>query len=163
MVAAVRADSGAKADTTAPGAVPPLVSSTAPAKGRLEWISGTIFRATLDYERDQLSVYLEGDTFWKPSQGGANPVAFTSDSTALSAFTWPGNTERLLKGTTWATVESQDSGRVVLFLGGSAVFAASGAGRRGSCRMRFWWGRAGSCCPLGCATRAPAWRLMAKS
>jgi hypothetical protein len=124
-VAAVGADSGAKADTTAPGTVPPLVSSTAPAKGRPEWIPGTIFRATLDlthwltlgYERDQLPVYVEGDTFWKPSQGGANPVAFTSDSTALSGFTWPGNTERLLKGTTWATVENQGSGRVVLFLG----------------------------------------------
>ncbi len=124
-VAALGADSGAKADTTAPGTVPPLVSSTAPAKGRPEWIPGAIFRATLDpthwltlgYEGERLPVFLDGDTFWKPSQGGANPVVFTSDSTALSGFTWPGNTERLLKGTAWAVVENQGSGRVVLFLG----------------------------------------------
>jgi hypothetical protein len=124
-VTAVGADSGAKADTAAPGAVPPLVSATAPAKDRPEWIPGTIFRATLDmshwltlgYGRDQLPVYIEGDVFWKPSSGGANPVVFTTDSTALSGFRWPGNTERLLKGTTWAAVENQGSGRVVLFLG----------------------------------------------
>lgn len=124
-VAAVGADSGAKADTAAPGTVPPLVSSTAPAPGRPAWLPGTIFRATLDpthwltlgYAGDRLPVFLDGDTFWKPSAGGANPVVFTGDSLTLSGFTWPGNTERLLKGTTWAAVENQGSGRVVLFLG----------------------------------------------
>ena len=35
----------------------------------------------------------------------------------LSGFTWPDNTARLLKGTTWAAVENQGSGHVVLFLG----------------------------------------------
>jgi hypothetical protein len=124
-VAAVGADSGAKADTAAPGTVPPLVSSTAPAPGRPGWLPGTIFRATLDpthwltlgYAGDRLPVFLDGDTFWKPSAGGANPVVFTGDSLTLSGFTWPGNTERLLKGTAWAAVENQGSGRVVLFLG----------------------------------------------
>ena len=87
--------------------------------------SCAIFRATLDathwltlgYEGDRLPVFLDGDTFWKTSQGGANPVAFVGDSLLLSGFTWPGNTERLLKGTAWAAVENQGSGRVVLFLG----------------------------------------------
>ncbi|MGH7672893.1 MAG: M14 family zinc carboxypeptidase [Gemmatimonadales bacterium] len=123
-VAAVGADSGAKADTTAPGTVPPLVSSTAPARDRPERLPGTIFRATLDpthwltlgYQGERLPVLIEGATFWKPSEGGANPVTFTGDSLTLSGFTWPGNTERLLKGTTWAAVENQGSGRVVLFL-----------------------------------------------
>ncbi len=124
-VAAVGADSGAKADTAAPGTVPPLVSLTAPPRDRPEWIPGAIFRATLDpthwltlgYEGAQLPVFLDGDTFWKPSRGGASPVAFTGDSLAMSGFTWPGNTERLLKGTTWASVENRGSGRVVLFAG----------------------------------------------
>lgn len=124
-VAAVGADTGAKADTTAPGAVPPLVSPSAPQRDKPEWIPGAIFRATLDrshwltlgYADDRLPVFLEGDTFWKPSKAGANPVTFTSDSILLSGFTWPGNTERLLKGTTWAVVEKHGSGRVVLFLG----------------------------------------------
>ncbi|HEY3280375.1 MAG TPA: M14 family metallopeptidase [Gemmatimonadales bacterium] len=124
-VAALGADSGAKADTTAPGSVPPLISATAPPRDRPEWIPGAIFRATLDpthwltlgYEGDRLPVFLDGDVFWKVSQGGANPVAFVGDSLLLSGFTWPGNTERLLKGTAWAAVENQGSGRVVLFAG----------------------------------------------
>ena len=123
-VATVGADSSLKADTTAPGSVPPLVSATAAPKDRPEWIPGAIFRATLDpthwltlgYTGDRLPVFIDGDVFWRPSKGGANPVVFTGDSLVLSGFTWPGNTERLLKGTAWAAVENQGSGRVVLFL-----------------------------------------------
>ena len=124
-VAAVGADSSLKADTTAPGTVPPLASATAAPKDRPEWMPGAIFRATLDpthwltlgYTGERLPVFIDGDVFWRPSKGGANPVAFTGDSLVLAGFTWPGNTERLLKGTSWAVVENQGSGRVVLFLG----------------------------------------------
>jgi len=124
-VASVGGDSTLKADTTAPGSVPPLVSATAAPKDRPEWIPGAIFRATLDpthwltlgYTGDKLPVFLGGDVFWKPSKAGANPVAFTGDSLVLAGFVWPGNTARLLKGTTWAAVENQGTGRVVLFLG----------------------------------------------
>jgi len=124
-VSAVGGDSTLKADTTAPGTVPPLVSATAAPKDRPEWIPGAIFSATLDpthwltlgYTGDRLPVFLDGDVFWKPSKGGANPVVFTGDDLVLSGFTSPGNTARLLKGTTWAAVENQGSGRVVLFLG----------------------------------------------
>ena len=123
-VATAGADTTLKADTTAPGSVPPLVSATAPPKERPEWLPGSIFRATLDpthwltlgYTGDRLPVFIDGDVFWRPSKGGANPVVFTGDSLTLSGFTWPGNTERLLKGTAWAVVENQGSGRVVLFL-----------------------------------------------
>ena len=125
-VVSVASDSGAKADTTAPGDEPALISSTAPPKSRPEWIPGAIFRATIDttqwltagYERNRLPVFIDGDTFWKPSKGGANAATFTDpvDSLVLSGFTWPDNTARLLKGTTWAAVENQGSGRVVLFL-----------------------------------------------
>lgn len=125
-IAAVGPDSGAKADTTAAGTEPALISSTAPARDRVEWIPGAIFRATLDtthwltlgYERDRMPIFIDGDVFWKPSKSGANPVTFTdpADALVLSGFTWPDNTARLLKGTTWAVVENQGSGRVVLFL-----------------------------------------------
>ena len=123
-IAALGADSTAKPDTTAPGKEPPLLSPTSPSKDKPEWLPGSIFRATLDrthwltlgYESDRLPVYVEGSTFWKLSKNGANPVAFVGDSLALSGFTWPGNTERLLKGTAWAVVENRGEGRVVLFL-----------------------------------------------
>lgn len=126
-VASAAPDSGAKPDTTAPGAIPVIISPTAPSRDRIEWIPGSIFRATLDtthwltfgYTRDRMPVFIEGDVFWKLSKGGANPVTFTdpADALLLSGFTWPDNTTRLLKGTTWAVVENQGSGRVVLFLG----------------------------------------------
>ena len=123
-VSEVGADSG-KADSTVTASAPPLLSPTAPARDKPEWLPGSIFRATLDrthwltfgYEQDQLPVFLDGSAFWKLSKGGANPVVFSGDSLTLSGFTWPDNTERLLKGTTWAAVENQGSGRVVLFLG----------------------------------------------
>ncbi len=119
----------AKPDTTAKGDTPPLASPTATSRDKPEMLPGTIFRGTLDrthwltfgYEQDQLPVYLEGSTFWKLSRAGANPVVFTGgaggDSLTLSGFTWPDNTERLLKGTAWAVVENQGDGHVVLFLG----------------------------------------------
>jgi hypothetical protein len=125
-IAAVAPDSGAKPDSTSTGSEPALLSPTAPARDRLEWIPGAIFRATLDtthwltlgYDRDRLPVFIDGDTFWKPSKGGANAATFTDpvDSLVLSGFTWPDNTARLLRGSTWAVVENQGSGRVVLFL-----------------------------------------------
>ena len=125
-IATVAPDSGAKPDSTVTGGAPALLSPSAPPRDRLEWIPGAIFRATLDtthwltlgYDRDRLPVFIDGDTFWKPSKGGANAATFTDpvDSLVLSGFTWPDNTGRLLKGSTWAVVENQGSGRVVLFL-----------------------------------------------
>lgn len=123
-VTALGGDSTAKPDTTAPGKEPPTLSPGAPSRDKPEWLPGSIFRATLDrthwltlgYEGDRLPVYVEGATFWTLSKKGANPVAFVGDSLALSGFTWPGNTERLLKGTAWAVVENHGSGRAVLFL-----------------------------------------------
>ena len=94
-------------------------------KEKPEGLPGSIFRATLDrthwltlgYEQNELPVYLEGDTFWRQSKAGANPLVFTGDSLTLSGFTWPDNTERMLRGTAWAVVENQGDGHVVLFLG----------------------------------------------
>ena len=126
-VASIAPDSGASPDTTLAGSAPPMVSKTAAPRDRPEWIPGAIFRATLDtthwltagYARDRIPVFIDGNTFWKPSKGGANVASFSdpADSLVLSGFTWPDNTARLLKGSTWAVVENQGSGHVVLFLG----------------------------------------------
>src|SRR5439155_4665023 len=114
-IATVGADTAAKPDPPLAVQGPPLLSPSATAKDKPEWLPGSIFRATLDrthwltlgYESDRLPVYVEGSTFWKLSKNGANPVAFVGDSLTLSGFTWPGNTERLLKGTAWAVVENR--------------------------------------------------------
>jgi Zinc carboxypeptidase len=121
----VGADTAAKPDSTVKGDVPPVRSPTAPSRDKPEFVPGAIFRAALDrtswltvgYEQDELPVFVEGSSFWKPSRAGANPIAFVKDSLALSGFTWPDNTERLLKGTSWAVVEHHGDGSVVLFAG----------------------------------------------
>jgi hypothetical protein len=113
----------ALADTQRPG--PPLVSPSASAGKNPEFIPGSIFRATLDrshwltygYTQDQLPVFLETSTLFKPSEKGANPVVFTGTDLLLSGWSWPRNTERHLQNSVWASVESVGSGRVVAFAG----------------------------------------------
>ncbi len=102
---------------------PPLTSPTAADGSKPLEVPGAIFRASLDlshwltfgYEQARLPVLMSGDQFVRPSRGGANPVAFASDSLTLSGFTWADNTERLLRGTAWAAVERHGRGHVVLF------------------------------------------------
>ncbi len=102
---------------------PPLVSPSATGSTTPEHVPGSIFRATLDrthwltvgYERDQLPVFLETRRFLKPSEKGANPVVFTGQDLTLAGFTWPNNTEKLLRNSVWAAVETMGSGSVVLF------------------------------------------------
>lgn len=103
---------------------PPLVSPGATGGTKPEPVMGAIFRAALDrthwltygYERDELPVMLNGDVFLTPSKAGDNPVAFTAKTLALSGFVWPNNTERLLKGTVWAAVESPGRGHVTMLV-----------------------------------------------
>lgn len=107
--------------TALPG--PPLVSPTAPDGSKPEYLAGSIARATLDrthwltygYARDQLPVFLSGNTFFTPSKKGDNPVVFVGKDLILSGFSFPGNTERLLTGAVWVTVEGAGRGKVVLF------------------------------------------------
>lgn len=104
-----------------PELTPPLASPSADpdAPGPLP---GTIFKATLDrshwltmgYERDALAVMSRGRTFLAPSEEGDNPVAFVGDSLLLAGFAWPENTEKALKNSVWAAVESQGRGQVVM-------------------------------------------------
>ncbi|MEO8138741.1 MAG: M14 family metallopeptidase [Gemmatimonadota bacterium] len=108
-------------DLTRPA--PPLVSPSAAGGNTPEEVPGAIFRATLDrthwltagYERDQLPVFLETSRFLKPSEKGANPVVFTGSDLTLAGFTWPNNTEKLLRNSVWAAVETVGSGSVVVF------------------------------------------------
>jgi hypothetical protein len=69
----------------------------------------------MGYDRDELPVFLSTSTLLKPSEKGDNPVAFVGNDLTLAGFTWPGNTEKLLRGSVWAAVESVGSGAVVLF------------------------------------------------
>jgi hypothetical protein len=119
-------DSVAAKDTTVSDAThagPPLVSPSAAGSNTPEQVPGAIFRATLDrthwltfgYERDQLPVFLESSSFLKPSEKGANPVVFTGSDLTLAGFTWPNNTEKLLRNSVWASVESVGGGSVVVF------------------------------------------------
>jgi hypothetical protein len=116
-------DAKTKGDSLPAGTdlTPPLASPLADTTA-VQPLPGTIFRAALDrtqwltygYERAELPVMISGGTFLTPSKDGANPVAFVADSLRLGGFVWP-NTERSLKGTIWAAVESQGRGSVVLF------------------------------------------------
>ena len=129
-VAALGADSeeekkGAATDTVlSPGTErgPPLVSETAPGPSQPERVPGIIARATLDpthwltfgYRGEHLAVPVSGG-FLTPSKRGDNPVVLLGDDVLLAGFVWPGNTERLLAGSTWASVENVGRGTVVLF------------------------------------------------
>jgi hypothetical protein len=101
----------------------PIVSPTAPDGSKPEYLAGLIARATLDrthwltfgYVGNQLPVFMSGNAFFTPSKKGDNPVAFVGKDLILSGFGFPGNTERLLTGAVWATVESAGQGKVVLF------------------------------------------------
>jgi len=119
-------DSTAAKDTTVTDAMrpaPPLPSPSAPGGNKPEFIPGAIFRATLDrthwltggYERDQIPVFLETDHLLKASQKGASPVVFTGADLSLSGFTWPENTEKHLRNSVWASVESSGVGSIILF------------------------------------------------
>ncbi len=119
-------DSTATKDTTMADptrAGPPLLSPTASAGNAPEVAPGAIFKATLDrthwltagYERDALPVYFDGESVLKPSEKGANPVAFVGTDLALAGFIFPGNTEKFLRNSVWAAVETVGDGHVVLF------------------------------------------------
>lgn len=118
------AKAGAKRDSlpSGPELTPPLASPTTARRDDPEEIPGAIFRATLDrhhwltlgYEQATLPVMLDGDVMLKPSEKGDNPVAFVGDSLTLSGWTWPDNTERLLKNTIWVGSERLGRGHVVL-------------------------------------------------
>jgi len=71
---------------------------------------------TAGYDAPRLTVLVEGDDFFRPSRDGENVAVFPSAGPLVRAgFTWPGNTERLLRGTALLIDEPLGSGHVVLF------------------------------------------------
>ncbi|MDB4882443.1 MAG: Zinc carboxypeptidase [Gemmatimonadetes bacterium] len=71
---------------------------------------------TAGYDAPRLTVLVEGDLFLKPSKEGENVAVFPTTGTFVRAgFTWPGNTERLLRGTSLLIDEPTGNGHVVLF------------------------------------------------
>ena len=71
---------------------------------------------TAGFDAPRLTVLVEGDLFLKPSKEGENVAVFPSTGKLVRAgFTWPGNTERLLRGTSFLIDEPTGSGHVVLF------------------------------------------------
>lgn len=115
----------APADTTlSPSAregAPVVVSPTA--SDRPEGVPGLIARATLDpahwitigYQRPHLAVPINGSWFMTLARRGDNVAVLGPRDNVISGFTWPGNTERFLANTSWAAVEPQGRGTVVLF------------------------------------------------
>jgi hypothetical protein len=68
------------------------------------------------YDTDSLVVLLTGDAFFRPSKNGANVVTFTSEGQlTVAGFTWPGNTEELLRGTAYLIDEPTGRGHVIMF------------------------------------------------
>ena len=71
---------------------------------------------TAGYDAPRLTVLLQGDLFLKPSKDGANVAVFPATGPLVRAgFTWPNNTERLLRGTSLLIDEPTGGGHVVLF------------------------------------------------
>ena len=71
---------------------------------------------TFGYDRPRLTVMLQGSTFLKLSKEGSNVAVFpTSGTLRRGGFTWPENTERLLRGTAFLIEEPIGDGHVVLF------------------------------------------------
>ncbi len=71
---------------------------------------------TAGYEAPRLTVMMEGDLFLKPSREGTNVATFpTTGKLVRAGFTWPGNTERLLRGTSLLIEEPLGKGHVVMF------------------------------------------------
>ncbi|HLL74551.1 MAG TPA: hypothetical protein VK421_04750, partial [Pyrinomonadaceae bacterium] len=110
----------------APPDLPPIASPSSKPGRVPEAVPGAIFRATVDrstpltfgYEDATLPVLVDSAYFFRPSKEGTNALVFVSERNAplrIAGFTWPDNTERLLKGTAHVIDEPTGRGHVVLF------------------------------------------------
>ena len=71
---------------------------------------------TFGYETPRITVLFEGDVFLKLSREGTNVGVFPATGPLVRAgFTFPGNTERLLRNTAFLVEEPVGDGHVVLF------------------------------------------------
>ncbi|MGI9034504.1 MAG: M14 family zinc carboxypeptidase, partial [Pyrinomonadaceae bacterium] len=109
-----------------PPNLPPIASPSANRGQVPEAVPGAIMRATIDrttyltygLENENLPVLLSTGYFFRPSKEGANAIVFEPQpprALTISGFVWEGNTERLLKGTSYLIDEPTGGGHVVLF------------------------------------------------
>jgi hypothetical protein len=71
---------------------------------------------TFGYEQPRLTVLFEGDAFLRLSREGSNVAVFpTSGRFHRAGFTFPENTDRLLRGTALLIQEPVGSGHAILF------------------------------------------------
>lgn len=87
-------------------------------------VPGAAFRARVNrdhylaygYNSDTAVVMMQGDGFFRASKDGANVITFTADGPlTVAGFTWPDNTETLLRGTAFLIDEPTGRGHVILF------------------------------------------------
>lgn len=114
-----------KDDGIAPS-LPPIASPSANANKVPEALPGSIMRATVDrttylnygIDRNELPVLLASGYFFRHSKEGTNAIVFDAapkTPLTISGFVWEGNTEKLLKGTSYVIDESNGGGHVILF------------------------------------------------
>jgi hypothetical protein len=119
------ADQTEKLEGASP-ALPPIASPSARPGFLPEAVPGAIMRATVDrttyltygYEDATLPVLVNSGYFFRPSKEGTNAVVFApgaGQSLRISGFIWPGNTERLLRGTSYVMDEPIGRGHTVLY------------------------------------------------
>lgn len=106
--------------------LPPIVSPSANANKVPEALPGAIFRATVDrttylnygVSKNEIPVLIASAYFFRYSKEGTNALVFDANPKkplTISGFVWEGNTERLLKGSSYVIDESMGGGHVVLF------------------------------------------------
>ena len=106
--------------------LPPIASPSANRGKVPEGVPGAIMRATVDRTNyltyglsdNELPVLLASGYFFRVSKGGTNAILFDPNPKTpltIAGFVWEGNTERLLKGTSYLIDEPTGSGHVILF------------------------------------------------
>lgn len=114
-----------RTDGVAPS-LPPIASPSANANKVPEALPGAMFRATVDrttylnygVDQNEISVLIASGYFFRYSKEGTNALVFDANPKkplTISGFVWEGNTERLLKGTSYLIDESVGGGHVILF------------------------------------------------
>ncbi len=109
----------------APPVLPPIASPSARPDVIPEGVPGAIMRAavnrttylTFGIEDNYIPVLVNSGYFFRPTKEGSNAVVFVNDNNQpfrISGFVWPGNTEKLLRGTVYVMSESEGGGHVIL-------------------------------------------------